>query len=844
MAESIQRSFTGGELAPSMRSRADVSKYTTGLALCENMFVRAQGGVYSRQGMRFIDEVGDSTKRPRLIEFSFNTDQTYVIVFEENTIRFIRDGGYVLEDDGITIYEIASPYLESELSRIGFTQRADVMTLVHHNHPVTNLSRFADNNWSLDEVSFTPEIDPPVFSADYTRDISAITQANPAAVTLTSSHNLASGAVVTLTDVGGMTQVNDNPYQITVTGVNTFTLNGVDSTGFTAYTSGGEATQQAIVAFGEGAGDFDKTYTYVITAVSVDGEESIASETRSITTASLSTTAGVRLSWDAVATASYYRIYKDPSNSTGIYGWIGDSNSLTFDDFNIAPITSDAPPTNRDVFSTITGNVTDLDVSNLIFTAVSHGLVSGDVVLIDDLLQPTNFNGQEFTIRVIDGDTFQIITDISGPFLIYTSGGTFVRAGQNPAAVNYYQQRLVFANTTLQRNTMFITQVGNYDSLRTSSPARADDAITFTVAGKQVNEIRHIVEMDSMILLTAGAEQRVTEGQDQVLTPSTVGLRKQSQNGASWVTPVIVNDSIIYVQEKGTRLRDMNYDFGSDKFAGNDLSIMAEHLFEDYTIDEMAYTDEPYGILWAVRSDGVLLGLTYQREHQVWAWHHHTTDGVIESICSISEDGRDALYLVIKRVIGGVDKRYIERMEKRVTTAPEDTFCVDSGLSYSGPAATEITGLSHLEGREVIVVADGNVVRGLTVDTGAITLPRAASKVVVGLPYVPAIETLDVDVPDMRQTLKSKEISVAKVTIEFEKSRGAWVGPLKDSGSPFMVEMKPRFNSDSYGAIQLRTFKDDVFVQPEWNKGGGIRVEQRDPMPMAILSIIPDMDVG
>lgn len=842
MAEIIQRSFTGGELSPSMRSRADITKYSTGLALCQNMIVRAQGGVYSRQGMRFIDEVGDSTKHARLIPFSFNTDQTYAIVFEENTIRFVKDGGYILENDMVTIYEIASPYLESELSRLVVTQRADVMTIVHHNHAVRNLSRFADNNWTLEEVTFTPDIDPPEYRSSYIIAVTNVTNANPAVVTTATDHGLSTGDVVTLIGIGGMTEVNNMPYEITFLTSTTFYLNGVNSTTYTPFTTGGAASQSDLVAFGAGAGDFEKTYTYVITAVSRTGEESIASESRSITAKSRSTTAGIRVAWEPVEGAEYYRVYKDPSSGTGVYGWIGDSRRLTFDDFNVAPVTSDSPPEPRDIFTTLTGDITDVEV--FVFTSSNHQLTSGDVVYIQGIDSPITFNDQYFPVEVINPDTFKILTDFVGPIAAYTSGGTYTREGQNPATVNYYQQRLVFANTTEQSQTVFTTQVGNYDSLRTSIPARADDAITFAIAGRQVNEIRHIVELGQMMLLTAGAELLVTEGQDQVLTPSSFGVRKQSQNGASWVIPAIIDDSIVYVQEKGTRLRDMNYDFTSDKFAGNDLSIMAEHLFEDFTIVDMAYTDEPYGILWAVRSDGVLLGLTYQREHQVWAWHQHITDGAVESVASISEDGRDALYLIVKREIGGVDKRYIERMEKRVTTSPEDTFCVDSGLTYSGAAATEISGLSHLEGREVVVVADGNVVKNLIVESGAITLPRAASKVVVGLPFTPVIETLDIDTPDMRQTLKSKEISVSKVTIEFEKSRGAWVGPLKDLGSPFMVEMKPRFVSDSYGAIQLRTFKDEVFVQAEWNKGGGLRIEQRDPMPMAILSIIPDIDVG
>ena len=769
MPETIQRSFTGGEIAPALRSRADLTKYTSGLALCQNMFPRSQGGVYSRPGTKFIGELDNSTKRARLIPFSFNTDQTYILVFEDQKMRVIRDGGYVLTGGG-SIYEIATPYTEAQLSRLGFTQSADIMTIVHPSYDVHNLSRTADNNWSLDIVDYTPTIDPPDWIVTNTKTITNITQANPAVVTTSANHGLSTDDLVFITGVVGMTEVNDRGFGIVVVSATTFILKNEDSTAHTAYTSGGTVTRDGLTPFGDGAGDFDKTYSYVITTVDENGAESIASTVESITTPSLSTTAAVRLEWQAVTGADYYRVYKDPSNGTGIYGWIGNSETTQFDDYNIAPISSDAPPEDRDPFSGV---------------------------------------------------------------------------DNKPATVNYYQQRQVFANTNNERQTVYTTQVGNFKSLRTSTPTRADDAVTFTISAREVNEIRHIVEIDAMILLTSGGEWRMTEGQDEVLTPSTVGVRKQSNNGASWVPPAIVNDTVIYVQEKGARIRDLNYEFVNDRFRGNDLSIMAEHLFENYEIEEMTYSDEPYGVLWAIRNDGTLLGLTYQREHQIWAWHQHTTDGTFESIASISEDGRDAVYVIVKRTINGSTRRYVERFEKRVVSSSEDVFCVDSGLIYDGAAATVIFGLSHLEGEEVAVVADGNVVKNLTVSGGSITLPRASEKVVVGLAYTPAIETLDVDVASLGESLKAKEISIAKVTLEVEDSRGGWVGPKNDDGTNgALTEIKPRFDSDQYNSIALKTFKQEVIIDPQWGLGGGIRIEQRDPLPLAILAIVPEVSVG
>lgn len=769
MPETIQRSFTGGEIAPALRSRADLSKYISGLALCENMFARSQGGVYSRPGTKFIGELENSTRRGRLIPFSFNTDQTYILVFESGRMRVIRDGGYVL-DGGGSIYDIGTPYTDDDLARLGFTQSADIMTIVHPDYDVRNLSRTGDAAWSLDVVDYTPTIDPPDWIVTNTKTITGITQANPAVVTTSVNHDLNTDDIVFITGVVGMVEVNDRGFSIVVIDATNFLLKNEDSTGHVAYASAGTVTRDGLTPFGDGAGDYDKTYSYVVTTVDDTGSESIASSVESVSTPSLSTTAGVRLEWQAVTGASYYRIYKDPSNGTGIYGWIGNSETTQFDDYNIAPITSDAPPEDR--------------------------------------------------------------TPLSG-------------SDNKPSTVNYYQQRQVFANTNNERQTVYTTQVGNFNSFRTSTPTRADDAVTFTISAREVNEIRHIVEIDAMILLTSGGEWRMTEGQDEVLTPSTVGVRKQSNNGASWVPPVIVNDTVIYVQEKGARIRDLNYEFVNDRFRGNDLSIMAEHLFENYEIEEMAYSDEPYGILWAIRNDGTLLGLTYQREHQVWAWHQHSTDGVFESIASINEDGRDAVYVIVKRTIDGVTKRYVERFEKRDVSSSENVFCVDSGLTYDGVAATEISGLDHLEGKDIAVVADGNVVKNLTVESGAVTLPRAAEKVVAGLAYTPVIETLDVDTSSISESLKAKEISISKVILEVEKSRGGWIGPKNDDGTNGeLTEIKPRLDSDEYNSIALKTFKQEQIIDPQWSLGGGVRIEQRDPLPLAILAIVPEVSIG
>jgi hypothetical protein len=335
----------------------------------------------------------------------------------------------------------------------------------------------------------------------------------------------------------------------------------------------------------------------------------------------------------------------------------------------------------------------------------------------------------------------------------------------------------------------------------------------------------------------------------------------------------------------------------------------------------MAYSDEPYGILWCIRDDGILLGLTYLREHQVWGWHRHVTDGEFESVITISEDNRDAVYVIVKRIIDGQVKRYVERFEHREEINVEDCFYVDSGLTLDIPSdienitqanpavvtitdhpftdgmsvklrdvvgmtelnnqsfivsgatantfelneedstsynayssggtvrqeVTNITGLDHLEGKGVVALTDGYVTENLTVSSGAITLPRAASIIHVGLQYIPAIETLDIDSNSPVDSIKTHSVSVSKVFIEVEKSRGGFIGPRQDATAitpiPFQ-EIKPRFDSDNYDAIDLKTYKMEISIDPQWSKGGGVRIEQRAPLPLSILSVTPRVDIG
>jgi hypothetical protein len=261
-------------------------------------------------------------------------------------------------------------------------------------------------------------------------------------------------------------------------------------------------------------------------------------------------------------------------------------------------------------------------------------------------------------------------------------------------------------------------------------------------------------------------------------------------------------------------------------------------LFEGLSIIEMVYAHEPWGILWCVMSNGELRGLTYNKEHGITAWHRHKTDGVVESITAVSEGTRDAVYFLVKRTINGTDVRYVERLAPRVDSSSTDAFFVDCGISYNGSPTTSITGLGHLEGKTVAVLADGQVIDGLSVSGGAVALPYLASVVHVGLPYNCTIGTLGITTGQPDDYNSKKNVSM--LIISFLKSRGGFAGPSVDK----LTEIRPRLETDGYGTIQLKTYEDRVAIEPEWNENGKVFFQQQDPLPCAILAITPEFDLS
>ena len=292
-------------------------------------------------------------------------------------------------------------------------------------------------------------------------------------------------------------------------------------------------------------------------------------------------------------------------------------------------------------------------------------------------------------------------------------------------------------------------------------------------------------------------------------------------------------------------MRELAYNFDVDGYIAPDMTILAEHITEG-GITQMAYQQEPNQIIWLVRGDGELVGFTYQREQQVTAWHRHIFGGafgsgkaVCESVAVIPTDDTEyEVYVIIKRTINGATKRYIEVLNTFDFTQTDNTTFnfLDSQLDYNGSATTTISGLSHLEGQTVSILADGATHADKVVSSGSITLDRSATKVKVGLSYTSLLQTMRIDAGARDGTSQSKTKRIYEITIRLFESVGVEVGP--DLNNLERIPFRSSANAMNQGITPF-TGDKEVEFRGNYETDGFVFVRQTQPLPLTILSLYP-----
>ena len=854
MARIHQRSFGGGEIAPEMLGRIDLNHYQTGLDTCLNFYPLPHGPVVNRPGFQFVKEVknGGSTST-RLIPFIFNTDQAYALEFGNLYMRVHTEGGTVLNSTKtISGATRANPCVVTA-STHGYANGTEVYISGVVGMTELNGRYFKVKSVTTHTFEITDLQDGNINSSAYTTYGSAGTSASVFELTTTYvTADLFELDFAQSADVMTLVHPTYPPRELNRAGASSWTI--ADITFSPSIAAPGGVGVSATPKSGS------IRYKYVVTALDEDFlEESVASsevQTGADQDLSVGTNKNT-ITWSTVTGAVRYNVYKD---SNGVHGYIGQTPDASFIDDNITADLLTSPPENQTPFAT---------------------------------------------------------------------------SGNYPSTVSYHEQRRVFGSTGNNPQTAWMSRAGSGGNLSKSIPSQDNDSIQFSLDSRQFNEIRHFVPLEELLIFTSATEWKLISSNSDALTPTTIALRPQSYVGSSVREPIVSGDAVLFVADQGSHVYDMNFDASqgtAGKFKPRDVSIVAPHLIDGFTIDDWAYSKVPTSIIWMVRSDGALLGLTYVsgQKPDILGWHRHNTDGKFKSVCVIPEsNNEEVLYAIVERRINGVTRKFVELLHSRIFEDVRDAFHVDSGLSYDNPKTitgataanpivitaashgfsngdvvqienvdgigpddpgmtelngnrytvsdkttntfelqsvaatpadingsaytsyvsggvvrkelTVISGLYHLIGEAVTIFGDGSVwPTQIVASDGSITLSHGAARVHIGLDYTSDLKTLPLLSSQAEAFGQGRVKSATKVHIRVDKSRGIFAGP----DFTHLREHAER-TSEAYGEpTAMISTEIEISLDAKWTRGGQIAVRQSGPLPLTILSMAWEGEMG
>lgn len=836
-----QTNFTAGIWSDLLDGRGDLAKFGNSLKRLENMIVWPHGPAQVRPGLRYIAGTKTNSKTSRLIPFEFSVTQAYILEFGDQYIRFYKDQAQI--DSGGSPYEISSPYLEADLAGIKYCQSADVLYLFHQNYAPRKLSRTGHTSWTLSAINWRPQ---PISE-----------QAIEPAATLTLG--AVTGTGITFTAGASVFLSGDVGRVIT---------SGVGRASIVSHTSGTVVTCDIINDFSAvgpiASGDWQLlgSPNGSLTPSIKEPKGAICTLTSSGSSESFTNLLGGALDdwWTASVsgTNEYYlnnsatpysatepdKVYINGSDAVqgvlgtlGItqWGW-GDNDTLGYNTIYVR-LSDGADPDTKYADPTF--------VKKSAVTAASELFRSADV-------------GKYVRINsgLVKLTSYSSATSVSGEILTELSATTaatawtlesevWSSANGYPSCGTFFEERLVVAGSTANPETIWGSDVGDYE---THTPGTDDaDSFSFSLAGRRVNVIRWLEPREYLMIGTVGGEWRLgPEDTGQPLTPLNVVAKEITTKGCADVAPVTVDNATLFVQRAGKSIRELAYDLQKGELGGYvapDMTLLAEHLTVD-GIGGMAYQQNPIPTLWVFTDTGALLSMTYLRAEDVIAWHEHPMTGSVESLAVIPGDGYDEVWAIVNRTVNGSTVRYVEMMEEIFTDSAAtytsnkglNAFFVDCGLTYNGASTTTITGLDHLEGETVTIMADGNSHPDRTVSGGQITLTKAATVVHAGIGYTATMKTqrLSTNVPD--GTVQGRKRRVVDLVVRVKDAAAFKVGRDESNlDSKFDPE-----RSIVFGA-PYHLFTGDIRTGYEgaFDRNGQLLIVQDKPMPLTVVAIYP-----
>lgn len=883
----LQASFTAGELAPVLHGRVDLQKYQTGVALLKNWIPMQYGGITNRPGLEYVIFAKSRASKSRLIPFQAENGDAFVIELADQKIRFIRNGGIITTSVG---------------------------------------------------------------------SIDAATNGDPLVISTTAGHGLSSGDLVAISECEGMTELNggifkvyvDSPFDFRI--AHPVTLQAVNGSDFGVYTSGGLVHEVYEIDSPWSSGDLGEIdYAQSVDLIVLVHPDYPPQYLRRVaddnwTLTEMTMDKGPFQEVNAVAAST---LSTGAGLAEGATGTISSTSLSTSDVGKYIYIEAVdrkgawEPGKALGTAGFLISNGSHFYVNSASGTTGTKG-PTHDRGTQWDGITPSGVQWEYLhsgwgVAHIDDENGLPNVYDVTAATQLPADTGTWRWALQEfddtrgyPRAVCFYQQRLFFGGNAASPESVWASRTGDYGDFIRTTIVTDDAPLKFSSASRKLNRVRFLDGINSLICLTSSSES-VVSGPDGVISPSSLSIRPQSYLGCAGVKPLLIGNRLLFAQDKARILRDMAFSLEADSFIGDDLTLLANHLFSGKSIVAAAYAQHPHSLVWVVLDDGSLLSMTYYREQEVIAWARHETDGDVEDVVVVSEGGDDAVYLLVNRDgfdngIFGTNRRFIERMRSRDMDGIDQAFFVDAGLEYDGNnsgsdycslttaggwtpddtititrvgtgtfesnlvgesfvfrlgddeveivitavvASDEMEGsptkdvpepmreigatstdwaiarktfrlVLHLSGREVIALADGNVVGPYTIDEeGLLVLDNAASRVVVGLPYESVMQTLPINVLGGESTQTRQKI-VNKVNVICEDTRGIEAGPDTDHLTEFRAPQRDRYSSP----LSLKTGIWDTAIRTDWKQQAQVVIRQGNPLPATILAIIPEVTLG
>ncbi len=849
----IQTNFTAGELSPRLEGRVDISKYFNGCKVLENMVIHPHGGASRRSGTRYVANVKDQTKKPRLMPFEFSTLQAYMLEAGNLYIRFFRNEGQIIVadtdaaiangtfDSGITDWDdrstgTASIAHDATNKRLDLVGAASSVAWAEQDVTTTDTGqvhvlRFQVFGAAGDTVEL--RIGTTSTGNEIVNDVAFGVGTHAYAFTPNASPfyvQFRNGTAKTLA-IDDVSLIDNGPVEITTPYLEAdlFELQFAQSADVMYITHPNYAPRK-----------LSRTghTSWSLTEIAFEDGPYLDENTSETTiTASAETGNGITLT----ASAALFK----SGHVDSLWQLKEATQSLPFDDWvqNKTYSISDFVKNDGKVYEAKTGGASGTRPPIHDEGTESDGNV--DWEFLHDgagYVKVTGFTSS----TVVTADVKSRLPASATSGTKHWAEGVWSTVQGYPSCVTFYEERLFFAGSTEKPQTVWGSKSADFENM--TPGVNDDDALAFTIASDEVNAIRWLSPGKVLAIGTTGGEYTMrATAQDEPVTPTNVQVKRETTRGCAYVLPIRNDAVVLFLQRALRKIREFVFTFETDSFASPDLTILAEHVTRGGLV-QLAYAREPDPVIWAVRADGTLLGMTYERTQDVVGWHRHilggsfgTGNAAVESAAVIpSPNGdHDQLWLVVKRTINGASKRYVEFLEQQFEEgdAQADAFFVDSGLTYEGAPATTISGLDHLEGETVSVLADGAVEPDKTVFAGAIALTNAASKVQVGLAYRSKVQTMRFDAGARDGTSQGKKARIHEVTVRFFNTLGAKVGfdddvdviVFRDASDP-MDSAPPLFSGDKR-----------IKFKKHYTRAPRVTVIQDQPLPITVLAIMPRM---